>query len=301
MQLRSGSSPRARGTRRRRHERRAIDRFIPASAGNTQASSPAGINCPVHPRERGEHGESSGTTSKLDGSSPRARGTRCARQPPRWRRRFIPASAGNTSWRCAGARRSTVHPRERGEHAMARRRVDMGVGSSPRARGTHEPEPKQATGERFIPASAGNTTRQAISKIESPGSSPRARGTRPCPHCGTMQRGSSPRARGTLIPCIGSRRFAVHPRERGEHIGFSAPTRTERGSSPRARGNTCASRWWRQSSAVHPRERGEHEKVRVCTSPSEGSSPRARGTPRRGRHVGTWRRFIPASAGNTSR
>ena len=50
---------------------------------------------------------------------------------------------------------------------------------------------------------------------------------------------------------------------------------------------------------VHPRERGEHRwRGRSCLRPP-GSSPRARGTRDRGRPRSRWRRFIPASAGNT--
>ena len=50
-----GSSPRARGTRAERAERRLRLRFIPACAGNTTAAQDAETTPSVHPRVRGEH------------------------------------------------------------------------------------------------------------------------------------------------------------------------------------------------------------------------------------------------------
>ena len=91
-----GSSPRARGTRRRHHRRLRQRRFIPASAGNTEQAAKRPGLVPVHPRERGEHGSTAGGVEDFSGSSPRARGTRCKPWPCVTSPRFIPASAGNT-------------------------------------------------------------------------------------------------------------------------------------------------------------------------------------------------------------
>ena len=158
--------------------------------------------------------------------------------------------------------------------------------------------------------------------------------------------GSSPLARGTLIPCglhrlhlrfiparAGNterrdrsyRRFAVHPRSRGEHRTSSGCSTPSRGSSPLARGtptgwgtllsgrpqppagrfiparagNTPPPRAAVAVRSVHPRSRGEHQ-CGLRSSPSEsGSSPLARGTPARGWPGAFVTRFIPARAGNT--
>ena len=70
-------------------------RFIPARAGNRYAVvDPETLNA-VHPRACGEqYGFGKGSV-KLDGSSPRVRGTVTNWLPVVVQRRFIPARAGN--------------------------------------------------------------------------------------------------------------------------------------------------------------------------------------------------------------
>src|SRR6266540_4013397 len=51
----SGPSPRAWGTRGRRHRAQPLDRSIPTRVGNTPRSPPARCTRPVHPHARGEH------------------------------------------------------------------------------------------------------------------------------------------------------------------------------------------------------------------------------------------------------
>ena len=72
----AGSSPRARGIRRRVHLAEEIARFIPACAGNTTGRSKSDGTATVHPRVRGEYQVSRPVPSWHDGSSPRARGIR---------------------------------------------------------------------------------------------------------------------------------------------------------------------------------------------------------------------------------
>ncbi len=214
----SGSSPRARGTPHHARELGPRLRFIPASAGNTITRKLMDGLMPVHPRERGEHTRCRRWRGDQGGSSPRARGTPC----PCWilskRRRFIPASAGNTYQPGLAHPPLAVHPRERGEHRLRPKLTAPGPGSSPRARGTRPPRKLRLRHLRFIPASAGNTTPWA---------------------------------------CL----FVVE--------------------------------------TVHPRERGEHRLRPKLTAPGPGSSPRARGTRGRATGPLPRQRFIPASAGNT--
>ena len=112
----------------------------------------------------------------------------------------------------------------------------------------------------------------------------------------------------------------VHPRERGEHLNATSSLHQNGGSSPRARGTLAglsaeaAARRFIPASAgntvdalvyscaltVHPRERGEHQGQIDQKVESFGSSPRARGTRTVRTHGRNWRRFIPASAGNTA-
>ncbi len=93
----------------------------------------------------------------------------------------------------------TVHPRVRGERGDGWTYRGRGLGSSPRARGTHRHDARQPTPHRFIPACAGNAKarfrRQLPSAVH-----PRVRGERtagmPVKRHGA---GSSPRARGTPV------------------------------------------------------------------------------------------------------
>ena len=71
--------------------------------------------------------------------------------------RFIPASAGNTPDCAAGDRPYPVHPRVCGEHGLSMTPKIHQPGSSPRLRGTHGIDVGGRHGDRFIPASTGNT------------------------------------------------------------------------------------------------------------------------------------------------
>ena len=152
-----GSSPRARGTRRSRHEHQLQQRFIPAGAGNTPADRDAGQPHAVHPRGRGEHLGSRDPQPKLYGSSPRARGTLLLLSFLNIAARFIPAGAGNTACASPICADWTVHPRGRGEHASSAASATACIGSSPRARGTPCHSEEWLWLSRFIPAGAGNT------------------------------------------------------------------------------------------------------------------------------------------------
>ena len=92
----TGSSPRARGTRRQTAHALRMRRFIPAGAGNTALVSLSSGELSVHPRGRGEHGGLDGHGVVQLGSSPRARGTH-------WSTASLHPCAA-------------VHPRGRGEH-----------------------------------------------------------------------------------------------------------------------------------------------------------------------------------------
>ena len=222
-----------------------------------------------------------GCVTETDGSSPRARGTLGALTSRIGKIRFIPAGAGNTDAGWRSTMKTTVHPRGRGEHAVASFCQRYRPGSSPRARGTQALHIAEQHRHRFIPAGAGNTL-----------------------HPG----------RGTIL-------LSVHPRGRGEHSGQPEAPCLYAGSSPRARGTPRAHRRQRQARrfipagagntgwsrlcaslcAVHPRGRGEHSPDSRPRAENTGSSPRARGTPLDVARPAVPLRFIPAGAGNTSR
>ena len=90
-----GSSPRVRGTPRRRTAHVLPRRFIPASAGNACDTPCRSHALTVHPRECGERVLAIVDARDMRGSSPRVRGTLSQWYFRAWRNRFIPASAGN--------------------------------------------------------------------------------------------------------------------------------------------------------------------------------------------------------------
>ena len=290
---------------------------------------------------RGEHGAAPSSSEGRAGSSPRARGTlvRC-RQRTRLGR-FIPACAGNTSSLDRSIPVTSVHPRVRGEHADTSTQRRCANGSSPRARGTLFIVLPLFFSVRFIPACAGNTSLTTPTPLART-VHPRVRGEHRCTTTATCPTpGSSPRARGTrghrgrghrdgrFIPaCAGNTAWcsrgnsyrAVHPRVRGEHAAVRELHSPPNGSSPRARGtpdprrtarrrgrfipacagNTIVNVDHGRRGAVHPRVRGEHEGYEAWLYAQRGSSPRARGTHDVSPGVSRLERFIPACAGNTS-
>ena len=172
------------------------DRFIPAYAGNTCRGFRRADTDAVHPRIRGEHNQSRGLASPITGSSPHTRGTRGATTFPSWRRRFIPAYAGNTEPLETQGGTHAVHPRIRGEHLLGAAEQRHDGGSSPHTRGTLVRDLRTMCHRRFIPAYAGNTPTR----------------------------------------CAGGSWLAVHPRIRGEHMSAARAWNRVTGSSPHTRG-----------------------------------------------------------------
>ena len=111
-----GSSPHTRGTLPAENRVNAPLRFIPAYAGNATISSLSFLH--------------------LLGSSPHTRGTLALANAIRKGDRFIPAYAGNASLFQMTSRRSSVHPRIRGERIQKVDLEALGTGSSPHTRGT---------------------------------------------------------------------------------------------------------------------------------------------------------------------
>ena len=255
-----GSSPRLRGTPKRRPLR------------NTSST--------VHPRACGEHRSCGVSLIIDDGSSPRLRGTLGAASGCRSRTRFIPAPAGNTrkNWCTTGS--DSVHPRACGEHKQTLSMPLYNVGSSPRLRGTPGRTGALPAPIRFIPAPAGNTNRR--SRCRSTTSvHPRACGEHiDLDAAEPADNGSSPRLRGT---------HQQLPQRRVLHRFIPAPA-----------GNTTTPSGGRSATTVHPRACGEHSTAKHALGGCLGSSPRLRGTRRGATTAHARHRFIPAPAGNTS-
>ena len=263
LECKIGSSPRRRGTRAVAAAAQAVQRFIPAQAGNTRQSGGAWFQHPVHPRAGGEHLSPMPAISSAVGSSPRRRGTRDRITVSLHMKRFIPAQAGNTPVQQHKEQKPSVHPRAGGEHSERSLIPYFQYGSSPRRRGTPNSIVNILSVSRFIPAQAGNTGgyvgRSRIDPVH-----PRAGGEHvvSVPRC-SQAGGSSPRRRGTLslspVRCIVGRfipaqagntinvvnsslHAAVHPRAGGEHTLRISRSVDRFGSSPRRRGTRASIR-----------------------------------------------------------
>ena len=110
-----GSSPRVRGTASVPLVDDALNRFIPARAGNRSERSRLSVSTPVHPRACGEQCPQRWHWNPSIGSSPRVRGTVVTLRPRRAGFRFIPARAGNSGVQSGARQGHPVHPRACGE------------------------------------------------------------------------------------------------------------------------------------------------------------------------------------------
>ena len=163
---RRGSSPLARGLRRRPVPLVLGLGIIPARAGFTQAGcSPAGLDRD-HPRSRGVYGLLAIGAGAAFGSSPLARGLRRWVVDTSWTVGIIPARAGFTGRTTGTGVSGWDHPRSRGVYVSCMTRFPRNRGSSPLARGLRLNPAQPPLTPRIIPARAGFT----------PGASP-GRGT----------------------------------------------------------------------------------------------------------------------------
>ena len=132
----AGSSPRVRGTGKSAHKSPRHLRFIPACAGNRAGTMNNQSRNAVHPRVCGEQLRRSPRPVRLDGSSPRVRGTVRISELRVHLLRFIPACAGNRITTPKSTLLWAVHPRVCGEQCRSPAARLVHAGSSPRVRGT---------------------------------------------------------------------------------------------------------------------------------------------------------------------
>ena len=277
----TGSSPLARGLRRRpRHPVRG-HRIIPARAGFTSACSWLRSSPRDHPRSRGVYVSTSGLNPRLTGSSPLARGLpyRPDRPPPKYR--IIPARAGFTGGDPVPGVDGWDHPRSRGVYMSITDRVVRAGGSSPLARGLRCRCCGLEARAQDHPRSRGVYAPKPMSVIGGVGSSPLARGLRLPASRQRVDHGIIPaRAGFTTTRLRTSSASADHPRSRGVYHRVRGRRPRIAGIIPARAGFTWSlmRRRWRVGD--HPRSRGVY------------------GTPRKETHMST--RIIPARAGFTS-
>ena len=156
-QYADGSSPLARGLRRREPLGHPLVRIIPARAGFTEPRRRGAGRGPDHPRSRGVYGFGVGWPIRRTGSSPLARGLPLHPRMSAASLRIIPARAGFTKHLIDQDRDAGDHPRSRGVYACDVHDELMAAGSSPLARGLRVVPDVHGHATGIIPARAGFT------------------------------------------------------------------------------------------------------------------------------------------------
>ena len=271
--------------------------LIPAHAGKTSKDV---IGSPVlraHPRSRGENQDENIVNLSKQGASPLTRGKHMGverRGPGRGR---IPAHAGKTSswWRTS--RRTSAHPRSRGENVVEDGQAPRVQGASPLTRGKHVDAELSGILKGRIPAHAGKTSRLTCYALVVE-AHPRSRGENENrKRVPPMRKGASPLTRGKRranrphqvahgrIPAHAGKTGSVgprqpprraHPRSRGENPGVAQGSTSGSGASPLTRGKLCAAALRRLSLRRIPAHAGKTPGA-LSELPSCGAHPRSRG------------------------
>ncbi len=253
-------------------------RVIPAWAGNSATICAQALPSAGHPRVGGEQENSNIEWTDHTGSSPRGRGTVRAKCRSCQEIRVIPAWAGNRTLAAGSDLTTTGHPRVGGEQSHHGARQSLGLGSSPRGRGTVMSCELLKTRRRVIPAWAGNRRGRSLRALARSGH-PRVGGEQSdMARVAEAERGSSPRGRGT-----GSE--VLRPRQPDRVI-------------PAWAGNSEHAQQRAGRGAGHPRVGGEQRQQSGTCCARGGSSPRGRGTVGRLGCPLACARVIPAWAGN---
>ena len=234
-------------------------------------------------------------------TSPRVRGKPSCWRPSAPRTGYIPARAGEASWRRPGALRRPVHPRACGGSWPLPAGCASLSGTSPRVRGKRLHDDERVRVLRYIPARAGEAYTRLHGSFRSKVHPRACGGSQVIQRAGVIVEGTSPRVRGKptvageddgprrYIPARAGEafsrgppgpRFEVHPRACGGSSRFILSRSSPRGTSPRVRGKLHARAFARITLRYIPARAGEAQLVaRVSVRPTVhpracgGSSP----------------------------
>ena len=251
---------------------------IPAYAGST-SPAPAGQGpAPDHPRIRGEHRSTAGTTASRRGSSPHTRGALGILLAIFIQLGIIPAYAGSTQAPARIPHLVQDHPRIRGEHVPAVLPCCCGAGSSPHTRGARRRRRTTGISQRIIPAYAGSTP-ACPSPSGAGRDHPRIRGEHGMRGAAAgAAAGSSPHTRGAHVGDAGMIAIVgIIPAYAGSTHLVLAPLVAGPGSSPHTRGAPDGRNTTSSPTPDHPRIRGEHDASGIQGPFDAGSSPHTRG------------------------
>ena len=256
-----GLSPRVRGNPLEGVLRAVAIGSIPACAGEPERGEPGQRHAAVYPRVCGGTVPRDQLRRARGGLSPRVRGNPMCSPSPAYRRRSIPACAGEPGPTPSMRKGTAVYPRVCGGIGLVAQIVTRGGGLSPRVRGNLAEPGRDHRPVGSIPACAGEpSTRWAGWRTAAV--YPRVCGGTGIAELGRYAyRGLSPRVRGNparLLPptacprsipaCAGEpgtshflpKGDVVYPRVCGGTPGGCGDARDARGLSPRVRGNLTA-------------------------------------------------------------
>ena len=235
-----GSSPLTRGKRLETDAQLIKLGLILAHAGKTRTRRPLASANPAHPRSRGENAAHPDEVMNALGSSPLTRGKPNRHHLRARRPGLIPAHAGKTLDPRVRQAGRAAHPRSRGENGLCDLLETLGIGSSPLTRGKLESEDRTREVAGLIPAHAGKTLINRVSKLP-PRAHPRSRGENAEDRqAALIKMGSSPLTRGKREQnsvIVGRARLIP------AHAGKTPPANTPRPANwahPRSRGENAA-------------------------------------------------------------
>ena len=274
----TGSSPLARGLRRRSRRPRRIRGIIPARAGFTDRDGGPAGGGRDHPRSRGVYGVVWFCVDADQGSSPLARGLPMAEQSESTAPGIIPARAGFTGDGAGDEDYDGDHPRSRGVYSPSHRAQAALRGSSPLARGLRRLLRPPRMRSWIIPARAGFTRAPSTWACTTGGSSPLARGLPHVRHPYHRDRQDHPRSRGVYAwPAVSQvTRSGSSPLARGLQEWLDVVGVQERIIPARA-GFTARRCTPPVHDGDHPRSRGVYLLAAAFEMGRQGSSPLARG------------------------
>ncbi len=252
-----GPSPRLRGKRLLERAGRALNRSIPAPAGETLSENCKPRSQAVHPRACGGNPSSRRRRGLCSGPSPRLRGKPDVATGSPHGDGSIPAPAGETYCYDYPKVEPEVHPRACGGNRRRVRMYSISRGPSPRLRGKPTPWRVLRASHRSIPAPAGET-----------------RASR----CSPSRTAVHPRACGGNVDNHGvDQGFeGPSPRLRGKPAGIVSPN-GDRGSIPAPAGETSGTPSPHPPGPVHPRACGGNQELLQSEIVGQGPSPRLRG------------------------
>ncbi len=252
----AGLSPRTRGSQLGVNLGAVLQGPIPADAGEPRSRPTPRARLRAYPRGRGGAASSASRPAAITGLSPRTRGSRLSPPIPPLCLGPIPADAGEPVICSHVCRSFRAYPRGRGGAPSADSAGRIGVGLSPRTRGS----------------------RRNSAILHAPeGLSPRTRGSRddavvPARPIGPIPADAGEPRRGS----VGNHRQRAYPRGRGGAFGAMWQANRILGLSPRTRGSLHRRPGRRAMGGPIPADAGEP----ACRTGSDGPSrayPRGRG------------------------